>query len=58
MAELDRFDEYINKLIYHACDGKQADIEALERLPYWGFCTTLENHLERVEALEKIYNIK
>jgi len=40
-------------LIYHACEGRAGDIDALERKTYWDFCNVLDNHLERVEVMQK-----
>jgi len=36
-------------LIYAACDGKVADIKALENSNYWEFCNIIDNYLNRVE---------
>lgn len=37
----------MNKLQYHACGGRAVDIEAMERMTYYEFCSILDNYLEK-----------
>lgn len=43
----------MGKMIYSACEGKVADIKALEGSNYFEFCSVLNNYLEKVEAHNK-----
>ena len=47
------FDQYINSLIFHSCDGRMADIKALERSSYLDFCSFLNSYLDKVEKRNK-----
>ena len=43
------FVDYIDKLVYHTCDGKPSDIEALEkRRTFVEFLSIINNHLEKL----------
>lgn len=54
----EQFVEYIDKVINYSCDGRAADIQALEsKKTYIEFLSFLNTHLERVRiALEKNQN--
>lgn len=46
---LDDFDNFINEIIYAACDGRPSDIKVLESMTWYDFATVLNNYLKKVD---------
>lgn len=50
---LDNFSDWINRLMYNACEGRPSEIKALEKNTYLDFCMILDKYLEKVKAHNK-----
>lgn len=51
MAEaIEKYEDYINKLHYIACDGKLADIERLESLNLYDYLSFINLFIEKIET--------